>query len=864
MVKRMRLHPSGIARDGVIILQLLLPAIAMAQRPPDVSRAESVTVAVGTHYRAGAFHRWLFGGSYRDLWTMPIRAPVLDLRAFDGGLTPERESGGKQTKSLQFSSTNRGKFVFRSADKERVEVPTSVNDVGFIRHLARDQISNSHPAATLVVPPLLEAIGVRHDAPALVSMPDDAILGEYRATFAGRLGGIARTASSSDSVVVIDSDSLLQWINRDPAEQVNAPVYLAARLLDMLVNNWDRHPGQWKWARPAGDSTRRWEPISRDYDKAFISSSGLLPGFGRFFSANLMKFDSGYPSVRGLTWNSLGFDQRLLAGLARPVWDSVARATAERLTNETIVAAVEMMPAEYRATAPLLASRLRSRRDSLPAIAARFYDYLVSVVDIHGTDAADRATVMRVDDRYVNIRIDDSNGVPWFQRRFDAQETSAIRLYLHGGDDSAWVQGKVGRSISIRIIGGNGTNRLLDAAVVGGDRHSARLYDPGAVTDVRYGKDTLFDRRPLVWQAGGYVSGAKDYGKKMSPVLGLGLNHDVGIMPRIGLVWYRYGFRKQPYASRVALEGRHSFKQQGNAIALTTDHRSESSALHFVTLTQMSELELLNWHGLGNTSPQTPSLALGVTAPRDDFFSVQHRQWLFRPALALELSKTTGLTLGPLLKYSITDSTAARFISATLPYGAGRFGEVGMHLALYHDSRVPKRHARRGSVLDLDANYYPAIWDVEQAFGSLSAMAAGYVTLPVPLHPFVGLRVGGKKIFGDFPFHESAFIGGRNDVRTLDLQRYAGDASLYATAELRLPVARLTLLLPLNVGLLGTADVGRVYVKGDSPFGWHNAIGAGFWIGFHETTIDVRIMRANETGHAGVITLRLTPSGVLP
>ena len=106
---------------------------------------------------------------------------------------------------------------------------------------------------------------------------------------------------------------------------MDARAYLTARLVDMLVNNWDRHPGQWKWARmtPAPDSP--WEPIARDYDKAFISVSGFLPGFMKMSSPNLVTFDSTYPSMRALTYNSLQLDRRLLSGLSKPVWDSVGR-----------------------------------------------------------------------------------------------------------------------------------------------------------------------------------------------------------------------------------------------------------------------------------------------------------------------------------------------------------------------------------------------------------------------------------------------------------------------------------------------------------------------------------------------------------
>jgi hypothetical protein len=568
-------------------------------------------------------------------------------------------------------------------------------------------------------------------------------------------------------------------------------------------------------------------------------------------------------SRRGLTWNSFELDQRLLGGLDRTTWDSVAHALVGRITNAVIDEAMAAVPAEYRASTPAVAARLRMRRDSLPVIADRFYRYLSVVVDVHATDAADRATITRVDDHTVDVRLASGDGATYFLRRFDSRETSAIRVYLHGGDDEATIVGDVHSSISLRIIGGNGTNRLVDSSRVGGRSNTARRYDLGTVREVTYGPDTLFNRRPMVQGPGGLLAPQKDHGTGMAPMVNLDINHDMGIIPSLGISWRRFGFRQVPYSSRISLEGQYSLKVQGAAISLTADQRRESSRLHFTEVVRMSDLEMLNFHGFGNSTPGTSALLPGASAPRTDYYALHQRQWLVHPAIALALGATTDLKLGPVLQYSVTDSTPNRFVSATQPYGSGTFGEAGLRLSLSHDSRVPKHHPRRGTVLDLGASWFPALWDVRSAFGSVSALGAVYFTIPVPLHPYLGVRGGAKKVFGDFPFQEAAFIGGRTNVRTLDPQRYAGDAAVYATAELRLPVATFTLLLPLNVGLLATEDIGRVYVKGASPDGWHNDFGAGFYVAFHDISVNIKVVRKYEVGRPAGLGLSFAVPGVL-
>ena len=119
----------------------------------------------------------------------------------------------------------------------------------------------------------------------------------------------------------------------------------------------------------------------------------------------------------------------------------------------------------------------------------------------------------------------------------------------------------------------------------------------------------------------------------------------------------------------------------------------------------------------------------------------------------------------------------------------------------------------------------------EHPFSQLSGSATAFFELPVPTHPVLAFRGGGRNVWGDAPFHELAYIGGRGTVRGIDAQRYAGDASIYGTSELRVPVAHLRYIIPLDIGLLGFADAGRVYVDGESSGGWHTVGGGGLWFG---------------------------------
>jgi hypothetical protein len=144
---------------------------------------------------------------------------------------------------------------------------------------------------------------------------------------------------------------------------------------------------------------------------------------------------------------------------------------------------------------------------------------------------------------------------------------------------------------------------------------------------------------------------------------------------------------------------------------------------------------------------------------------------------------------------------------------------------------------------------YPSIWDVDSHYESLDAVAAAFFTLPIPKKPVLGFRAGGKKLWGSFPYFDAAFLGGSETLRTEERQRYAGDASLYGSTELRVPIARFPFILPLDVGAIGFMDAGKVYMNGDSPGGFHTAMGGGFWVGFLDPGKSVNVLFTNNKDH---------------
>lgn len=806
---------------------------------------DSVTVVAGD-YAAGWFKRWLFGSDYRDLWTTPIRVPVLNIGTYAGGLTPVRTGGFGQTISLHFEGADQRRYVFRSIDKDLTRRLNEGLLGTFVEDIVQDQTSAYHPAAALVTSPLVQAAGVLAAAPEMYVMPDDPALGEFREAYAGMLGlmmenpdeGPDNTAGFAGSTRVSGSDRVLEDTEDSPRDWVDAEAFLRARLLDIYLGDRDRHKGQWKWARYREGNRRRWEVIAEDRDQPFARADGLILDLARtFFVRKLTKFSEGYSNLVGLTWNSWDLDRRFLAGVERPTWDTVAADLQARLTDEVIDNAVRKMPAPYyERNGPTLAAALRMRRDSLHVVAGRYYEMLAGYVDIHATDEDEIATIERHADGRVTVEVAVSAvAPPHFRRTFLPDETREIRLYLQGGEDEATVRGD-GDRIIVRVIGGGDRDRLIDESA-----HAVYFYDGGNGTDFVRGSRTHVDTHDYdAPESPDFVHEAPpDWGHWLRPDILVGLAPDVGLLVGGGLIDEQFGFRRHPYKSRLHFVGGFAFGARQPTAVFLWEQRGIRRNLHFGFEAQTTGLEIIRFHGFGNGT---------VLAAPSAFYRVERVQsdvrlgWIWEPASAWTV------TVGPRVSISNTDDDDVTLLTTlgSALYGAGTFGQVGMTGTVRWDRRNRVTAPTRGFVVSAEGTVYPNWFDVREVFSEVHGDAAAYVTFG----PTLAVRAGGKKVFGTFPFQNAAYLGGRTTIRGFAEQRFAGDAVAFGNAELRVPVVPVRIIFPAQLGVHGVADGGRVFSEADGPGDdtWHAAFGGGVWLSVLDpaNVLSVTVVRSSE------------------
>ena len=209
-------------------------------------------------------------------------------------------------------------------------------------------------------------------------------------------------------------------------------------------------------------------------------------------------------------------------------------------------------------------------------------------------------------------------------------------------------------------------------------------------------------------------------------------------------------------------------------------------------------------------------------------------------------------SIGPSLRYTSTsDGDGTQFISAIADtlYGAGDFLQVGLSGGV-DISRSSLDGPRRDLGLTLGGAWHPAVADVRSSFANISAEVTSALGLgdPAGRAPIILARAGGEWLSGTFPYTEAAYLGGNQNLRGWTSDRFAGDRSLSGSLEVRQPLGRFTFMLPGELGLAALADVGRVYVDGDSPGGWHTGVGGGLWFNFldRRNTISLSIVRSEE------------------
>jgi hypothetical protein len=408
---------------------------------------DSVTTTPGRSYPAGRIRRALSGDLNRHLWEVPVTLPVLDLGGFGGELRPQAITGGEQTVGLRFVGRDGLEYKFRPVVKNAAPALPKWLRTPVVLDALDDQMAAQFPFGAIVVAELLDAAGIAAPRPIAVVMPNDARLGQYRSMFAGRVGLFAIDAGvrsggppgfGGHSEIVI-TDTMYARVRADPESSIDDRYYLRTRLIDMLVGDWDRHTGQWKWGRRSEGGATRWRPIPEDRDWAFSRIGGAVALVAPFLRPSYVGFSSRLPAVSRLAASASDLDHRVLNRLDRANFVAVAGELVAMLTDSVIRSAVAALPPPYLVLErDRLVGALKARRNTLVAYSESYYRYVARTLDIHGYDRSkDIVEFDPISDARVRVRVRTGGpgGPVRFERLIDARDTHEVRLFIDEAED---------------------------------------------------------------------------------------------------------------------------------------------------------------------------------------------------------------------------------------------------------------------------------------------------------------------------------------------------------------------------------------------------------------------------------------------
>ncbi len=827
-------------------------AIVNAQTNPTLDTTRFRTVAAGPQYQKSAYYQKLWGSNYRKEWTKEVMFPVIYLDTLRGGLIKYKEGGSNQSKSLQLTTAGGKEYALRSVDKSLDKVIPKVFQGTFVAAVVNDEISMSNPYGALVVPRLAEAAGVHHTEPVYYYLPHQKALDTLNSKYAGKLylfeqrpkGDWSDADNLGNFKDFDDTEDMLPNILKSSKYSINQPEFAKARLLDMLVGDFDRHADQWKWGIQKEGDKIIYIPVPTDRDQALSTHNGFLLNLvirmaGLKF---LQRFDYDIPNVKALVTINRVLDRLVTNKMTLAEWQLEATNLQAALTDSVIDAAVQNLPSEIEAIrGNEIAAKLKSRRGHLLEYASKYYSVMSEESEVVGTRASEYFEINHLAENKVEVKIFNLDAkrqhesLPFYSRVFTEAETDEIRVYGLAGNDIYKITGNLTKQMDIRIIGGLDRDSIIDESRKVAN-NSFHVYDNA---DNYFGNRNakLHLSEDSAVHSYNYNSFLPD---KKGLVPHLIYNDDDRIFLGLRYQVLNRRWRKRPFAYKQSIDVDYSISQKAFSTTYNGLFPKLFGEWDFITRANYDAVRWLNFHGLGNETPN-------ITKDRD-FYRMRSEDASASLGVARFIGKSKWAMNAFYHRVEIINDTA-RFISKSIsPNIAGVFTpdnfagfQVGYDFAAVKDSVLPQK----GVAFSLHARHTQNLDVSDRSFQTFS----GNLSFFIPVIPkiSIALKTGGATVTGDPLFYQYPNIGQSYNLRGFRRERFGGKTTLYNNAELRYIKKVRSYIFNGKAGLMAFVDHGRVWMPNENSNTWHRSYGGGILLApFNLTSVAITYAISDE------------------
>lgn len=795
---------------------------------------DSVIVQVHPSYNdVSKIHRWLFGENYRKEWAMPVKLPLIKVSEVFGGLKPLREGGGMQSKSLRLADKSGKEWVIRSVEK----TPDKLLPANFQGTIAidwlDDALSSQHPFSALIVPPLAQAADIPHSTPIIGVVADDEALGAYRKKFANTVCLLEEREPGGESDNTVKA---LGKVMADNDNHFDGIAFLRARLLDLLLADWDRHEDQWRWLDKQKGNGKMYVGVPRDRDQVMHVSQGLFPSVAAvsFINPAFDDFGGTIPRPKYSIYKTRFIKPYTDAQIPYEEWMRVTREFVAAETDQVLEAGLRRLPeAVYKLRHDELLAKLKERRNNIPAAMDNYYRFINRLVDIRTSNKNELVNISDAPDggMLVLIRKIKKSGQPAdtiLNMIYKPEFTHEIRLYVADGDDHVVIN-NAASPINLRVIGGKGSKTYEGIK----SKRKVLLYDKRDSATF-LGDQNVFSKHLSRDTTNTNFAATNPYNIWM-PLGTIALNADDGFLIGAGVQYTKYdGFRKSPYTSLQQLMVTHSFSTRAFRIRYNGEW---IAALGKADLVMRAYLQApdntQNFFGFGNNT------ALVKFPGYRRFYRTRYDTYQFDPALRWRLDNTRSITVGPSFQYYHLDATdnVGRLIAqpnAVNSYDSLIVGKDKAHLGLAVNYIA---NQRKGGIFPNDGYYFTAtltgytgLNTDSRSYGQVRSEFTFYKKLTSQGALVLSDRVGGGITVGNPAFYQGMFLGGQGNLLGYLQNRFAGRHMLYNNLQARLKLANIkSYILPGQLGISGFYDAGRVWANERDANIIHQGYGGGVY-----------------------------------
>ena len=263
----------------------------------------------------------------------------------------------------------------------------------------------------------------------------------------------------------------------------------------------------------------------------------------------------------------------------------------------------------------------------------------------------------------------------------------------------------------------------------------------------------------------------------------------------------------------------------------------------------LNELKYTHFYGLGNERILEADV-------ESDFYRVGTEFFNFNLGMDHYINSNIKININSSFRNSTMKNDENSIIGVDDFIGEKGISQVSLGVGAEYDSRDGEDFAKDGIYASTHVTHSSSFLSNNNAFTKLKFDGRFYFTPEIFPITFAQ-RIFGEKLWGKYNIFDAAILGGSSILRGFVRERFSGDAAVMVASEVRMPIAKLRVIIPGVVGFSAHAETGRVYYSGDnSSDKWHPSLGGGLWVSYLKESIilNFTISHSNESDQMYITT----------